>query len=156
MLCRICGHERPEDEFYLRKETGRRRRECSPCLKRIAQERYQANREPRKDAVRAWQKANPDKVRANRRKHQHRRHIRDRFGLTVEEWDAMLIAQSGRCAICNDPMEKPCVDHDHETGATRALLCKDCNTGLGHFRDDTERLMAATQYLYAHRATLSP
>lgn len=76
--------------------------------------------------------------------------VKAKYGVTVELWTAMLIAQSGRCDICGDPMISPAVDHDHATGEVRSLLCSPCNTGLGHLGDDVVRLQAAIDYLWRH------
>lgn len=73
--------------------------------------------------------------------------------ITLEEYDAMLEAQGGGCAICgatesgHGRTRNLCVDHDHTTGAVRALLCHGCNGGLGHFKDDPDRMLAAIEYL---------
>lgn len=69
------------------------------------------------------------------------------YGITLDDWHAMLIAQSGRCAICEDPMREPHVDHDHDTRAVRALLCRVCNLTLGHALEDVDRLRRAADYL---------
>jgi predicted nucleic acid-binding Zn ribbon protein len=76
------------------------------------------------------------------------------YGITAEEYDALLAAQEGRCAICGSPDwpgkgNRPHIDHDHETGRIRGLLCNNCNTGLGQFKDDPQRLRAAIRYLEA-------
>ena len=73
------------------------------------------------------------------------------YGLTPEEYDAMLIAQLGRCAICDEQADLV-VDHDHNSAdaGARGLLCKRCNHGLGHFRDDPGYLLAAARYLRKH------
>lgn len=55
------------------------------------------------------------------------------YGITLEQWDEMVIAQSGRCAIC-DRMTNLVTDHCHESGRVRELLCSNCNSGLGHFK----------------------
>lgn len=76
-------------------------------------------------------------------------HLKRRYGITAAEADAMLEAQDGVCAICR---EAPAVhvDHDHSTGAVRALLCFNCNGGLGQFKDDPLVLHAAAYYVQFH------
>ena len=72
------------------------------------------------------------------------------YGLTLEQWDEMVIAQLGCCAICGDQCELV-VDHCHESVRVRELLCSTCNSGLGHFKDDPARLRAAADYIERHR-----
>ena len=75
---------------------------------------------------------------------------RYRYGITDDEYAAMVLASGGLCAICNEAMgDDICVDHCHDSGAVRGLLCRNCNFGLGHFRDDPARLTAALAYLTA-------
>lgn len=76
-------------------------------------------------------------------------HLRRRYGITAEEADALLLQQEGLCAICKAAPAAH-VDHDHETGAVRALLCFNCNGGLGQFKDDPEVLHAAAYYVQFH------
>ena len=87
-----------------------------------------------------------------------REHRRTRYGVSQTRLAAMLVAQHDRCAICTvefgtgDEYDlKPCVDHDHETGKVRGLLCKACNTLLGRVADDTEWMRRAIAYLEAPR-----
>src|SRR3954454_6352124 len=77
-------------------------------------------------------------------------HLKRRYGITAEDADAMLEAQNGLCAICGSAPAAH-VDHDHETGAVRALLCFNCNGGLGQFKDDPRVLRAAAEYVEEHR-----
>jgi Recombination endonuclease VII len=79
-------------------------------------------------------------------------HLTRRYGITAEESDAMLEAQDGLCAICRTAPAAH-VDHDHDTGEIRELLCFNCNGGLGQFRDDPEVLRAAADYVERHRAS---
>jgi hypothetical protein len=73
-----------------------------------------------------------------------------RYGLTEREVDDLRAEQSDRCAICGDTAPQH-LDHDHETGAIRRLLCQRCNHGLGLFRDDPMLLRAAAEYVERHR-----
>ena len=71
-------------------------------------------------------------------------------GLSAEDFQAMKEAQEGLCAICGGPPVRDkelCVDHDHETGEIRGLLCVRCNAMLGHAKDDPAVLVAGAHYL---------
>lgn len=78
-------------------------------------------------------------------------HLKTRYGMQPYEYRVMLKAQDSRCAICrtDDPgrYDRFVVDHCHETGEIRGLLCHSCNLGLGKFKDDTVLLEAAVVYL---------
>lgn len=75
--------------------------------------------------------------------------MRNTYGITIAERDEALVAQNGCCAICRRSLKdkKACVDHNHATGKFRAVLCVNCNLGLGSFGDDSGRLRAAAEYL---------
>lgn len=78
-------------------------------------------------------------------------HLKRRYGITAAEVEAMMAAEGGTCAICRvKPAEH--VDHDHETGDVRGILCFTCNVGLGNFEDDPERLLLGYRYLTRHPA----
>jgi len=85
--------------------------------------------------------------------------LMNRFGLTLERYREMFAQQEGLCAICRKPevgtregnVIELAVDHDHETGENRQLLCGNCNKGLGSFQDSVELLEAALVYLRAHK-----
>ena len=73
-----------------------------------------------------------------------------KYGITKDQYFAMVKAQNNVCKICggvNADGKSLCVDHCHTTNKIRGLLCKSCNSGLGHFRDNTEFLDKAKQYL---------
>ena len=90
----------------------------------------------------------------------NRRNQMRRYGVTPEQHDSMLAAQSGLCAICARPpnpdgiraSSRLHIDHDHLTGKVRALLCNSCNNGIGRFRDDPALLRAAAEYIERHRS----
>jgi hypothetical protein len=82
------------------------------------------------------------------------RTLRHRFGLEPEGYEALLRSQHRQCAICRMPLgllvgspRSAGVDHNHETGAVRGILCHGCNVGIGHLQDDPLILEAAARYL---------
>jgi Recombination endonuclease VII len=82
------------------------------------------------------------------RERQRRSYLKQAYGISSEEYAALLTAQGKVCAICKKKDRKRLsVDHCHDTRTVRGLLCTKCNIGLGHFDDDIERLRAAIAYL---------
>jgi hypothetical protein len=71
------------------------------------------------------------------------------YGMTIEDYEARLEAQGGVCAIClaEPGKRRLAVDHDHDSGRVRGLLCSQCNTGLGSLQDDPDLVWLAFQYL---------
>jgi hypothetical protein len=107
---------------------------------------------------REWKRKNPERARAIAR----RTSLKAKYGITPDEFDALLAQQEGRCAICRskDPgghtrrkgeRGEFHVDHDHATGERRGLLCRKCNAGIGQLGDSVERLEAALEYLKRHQ-----
>lgn len=79
-------------------------------------------------------------------------HLVRRYGVSAADVDHMIEQQGGLCPVCaRDLGAKPHVDHDHETGRVRQVLCFTCNGGLGLFGDDATRLRAAAEYVERHR-----
>lgn len=89
--------------------------------------------------------------------------LRRNYGITLADYERLLIAQCGTCAICD---YAPCedidaranqkrlhVDHDHATGAIRGLICSNCNRAVGLFRDNLEILRRAAAYLAGMEVT---
>lgn len=72
--------------------------------------------------------------------------LKREYGLTLEQYSQMLVDQNHQCPICELEV-KLVVDHNHDTGKVRGLLCGKCNKGLGIFADDTSRLTRAIVYL---------
>lgn len=76
---------------------------------------------------------------------QFSRVLKSRYGLSREQYDAMLIAQSGRCAMCASAPLRLHVDHCHATGRVRGLLCQRCNLLVGHL--ESRLVRAGLAYL---------
>ena len=91
-------------------------------------------------------KVDPEKDAAWRRKW--------KYGLDDRDYKAMVASQNGRCAICQVEA-RLVVDHSHDTGRVRGLLCHHCNVGLGFFLDNLESLRSAAEYLEA-RSGVTP
>ncbi len=160
-LCRICDEFKPLDDFY--RMAGMRdgyRNECKSCSLRQKQQRYQANPEIAIARVKKWQQENADRLNAYRRQRRQLPEVKQRerktllkrtFDLTPEGYAALLAAQDERCAICRAeprPGQALDVDHDHKTGKVRGLLCRNCNHGLGKFKDNPFTLTEAQFYLW--------
>lgn len=123
---------------------------CAECIPLV-----RADAVARKNAARALETAKDPELR--RRK--NRESAVRRYGITLEQHDAMLAEQNGLCAICGaapDPngvraASRLHIDHDHSSGQVRALLCLTCNQGIGYFRDDPVLLHAAAVYVWRWR-----
>jgi hypothetical protein len=89
------------------------------------------------------------------------RKLKHMYGISIQEYTAMLKQQDGVCAICgkkettinakNSKVQKLCVDHDHITGKVRGLLCTACNKALGLLNDDPSKVIKAHEYLIIHK-----
>jgi len=81
--------------------------------------------------------------------------LKRKFGITIDDYNALFERQGGVCAICgeeekvmaNGELRALSVDHNHETGEVRGLLCNGCNRGIGLFRDNITTLKNAARYL---------
>lgn len=154
--CSTCKQTKILAEFYAdhRKPDGRESR-CRIC---------------KCAAVRRYREENPEVARASAKKSRKKQYattgrarvLRSKYGITPEQYDTLLVEQGGVCLICGegpsgrsnngDLHEYLAVDHDHETGKVRGLLCVPCNRGLGFFRDDPQRLQSAIEHLARHTA----
>lgn len=136
--CTKCGVVKPLSDFFKdnSKKHGYRAicKECSQAAFRAYTHRVGYN-----------------KIRYERIKNAERwRHIAKKYGITPEQYAALLEAQGGQCAVCGTASSgrRPfCVDHNHITGEVRGLLCTPCNQMIGHAKDDPVRLRQAAKYL---------
>jgi hypothetical protein len=131
-VCTICKVEKPLTEYSRRggKEFGIKSA-CTDCGRVRARSYWAKNPLPKEI--------------------QRERNLQNGFGIGIKEYNEMLELQNGCCAICGVNScasgRNFAVDHNHQTGKIRGLLCKFCNTALGQFKDDTTVLQKAIQYL---------
>ena len=145
----VCKHGHlftPENTYIVTSITGYGTRNCRMCKKERSRKWDAAHRNERARRDRGWRRDHPRRVFASALKH--------KYGLSLETYEGLLAAQNNGCAICGEPCGvrgKLSVDHDHQTGKVRGLLCHECNVGLGAFRDNPQRLLAAAEYLQLKR-----
>jgi hypothetical protein len=157
--CSQCHEEKTLDQF----RPGTKSAKCKSCLKVYDNAYYEKNkhkwreREKRlreEDGEAFLQKSREAQARyrANPNNTINLRYLKARYGITPDDYVAMFDAQGGCCAICGvaggiQKGERLHVDHCHVSGKVRALLCFDCNRGLGSFKDSPEVLQKAIDYL---------
>ncbi len=151
LSCTRCSEVKPVADFYEHAKSARGYQYwCKTCCAEVRTERAKVPVDPNV-----------------RRRHA----LWSMYRFTVAQYDAMYEQQGARCAICGDPKDswEPgvgiagrdrflVVDHCHANGHVRGLLCGNCNHGLGKFKDDVARLLAAAEYLRrdAARREVSP
>lgn len=140
MICRKCGIDKEENDFYdLSKGIV-----CKECWKERSLEYYYAHKDRYKENKKRYYLDKKDYHREDR--------FKRAYGISLDEYNIFLENQGGVCAICGQPEKDSkktylSVDHDHETGKVRGLLCSDCNRGLGSFKDSPDLLDKAKAYL---------
>lgn len=122
---------------------------------------YARHKEVIKKRIKAHRTKNPEKYRALSRAYTSRPDIKEQrrlrtYGLTLESYQALLAIQNNACAICLTPFANLRklhihIDHDHLLERVRGILCHTCNLGIGHFKDDSDLLEAASAYLQRWR-----
>jgi hypothetical protein len=136
-VCKTCKVDKPLAEFHKDRGTpDGHKYECAVCcgirVRRWRQEHAEHVREYGKVRMSRYYPQNRSKFIAASRASRYR----IQYGITVEDYDAMFVAQRGVCAICDQPFKgRLHVDHDHKTGRVRGLLCLRCNVLLAHLED---------------------
>jgi hypothetical protein len=148
--CQACHVPKPLEEFRKHRNTPDGHTHiCLECLRAqrgpLLDLTPDEKRKRRLAKIRQRHASDPE-YRKRHRGHQ----IKTAYGLLPEQYQALVDRQDGLCAICHQPPSDDRalhIDHNHETGAIRGLLCFSCNASLGHFGDDPTRLRAAAHYL---------
>jgi len=165
-FCVACKTEKRLTEFGWHDQAkGQHRSICKVCVSEHSHGYYQSPKGKKKRE--SWMRKNKDLINRykelyrlrdlahpeQKKEKNHEYRLKHDYKMSKEEYDQRLKDQNGQCAICGK--EKPyrqegkkfTVDHDHETGKLRGLLCINCNAGLGHFKDDPSLLRSAIDYL---------
>jgi hypothetical protein len=149
--CPRCEETKPIDHFYTQSAL------CRSCHNERSRAYYKKNR---------WHALARDKERMAAAKAENplgyarylrNKSLKQRYGISIDEYEATLAQQNYCCAICKKPDVEErfgtlCVDHDHQSKANRSLLCSNCNRGLGNFLENPQLLRDAAQYLEHHAA----
>lgn len=166
-VCTKCKKEKLPSEFFSRTTKEKKdgmRSHCKSCCKEKTSDYYGKNKEKYKEINRKWYLKNRERfIEYNRLHPEETReyNLRKKFGMGIEDYKKLLIKQKYSCLICGISESKGSrwgvlvVDHCHQTGKIRGLLCSHCNTGLGSFRDNPKFLDQAIKYLNQNHQTLS-
>ena len=132
--CSRCGVEQPLSDYHFDKRYNKPRSYCKSCQREMGRE---------------WRAKNADKVREANKRYALTHKLKHKYNLTEDEYRQALEDSKGRCQICCKE-RKLFIDHCHETGKFRGLICSQCNSALGLMEDSVDRLQSAQDYLKAH------
>lgn len=137
---------------YLKTEHGKQKNK-EWRMKEAERHRYRMDTDPEyrkrmsQNALNRYRRLPKEKSKIR----QFKTKLKIKYGLTIEQYNAMFESQNGQCKICgkkfDNKMGSGNVDHCHKTGKVRGLLCNGCNVGLGFFKDNIENLKSAAEYL---------
>jgi len=137
-MCILCKTAKPFEDFY---DGYKAKKQRNATNKKYLHSRCKECDHAR---VKIYHKNNRAKV----TKQQLISHRRRKYGLTEEKYNNMILSQNNLCAICNKSSRKTLhIDHSHKTGEVRGLLCNNCNTGIGFFKEDISIFTRAIKYL---------
>ena len=153
-VCTKCGVEKPLDQFYKDKRLKSGvHSECKVCHESMRRNWILKNREKVRKYGTDWIKKNPERSKSQQ--------LKTRHGITLEDYNKLLKQQNGCCALCGhfgprgNRQKYFHVDHDHNTGQIRGLLCCECNWFLGVAKlEDPEQIEKLLKYLKTSQRVL--
>ncbi len=149
--CTKCKLTKPVSEFYVQRK-GKKvefiyKPKCKACeIQKSKNEYHSLSIEERQNT----RKVRHDKLGFRGRKNYKLRHL---FGISIDEYEEMVEKQNNLCFICSNPPQNGLslgVDHNHNTGKIRKLLCVNCNTMIGHSKEDVTILERTIEYIKSH------
>ena len=149
-VCSKCRINKPFSEYF--KDNIRKigiRCKCKVCCKADTMEWRGRHNSDYNSYMAMWRAKNPGRTYAT--------HIKRRYGFAKSDYEAMLLEQQNQCKICgklgnpSKAREKLFVDHCHKTKKVRGLLCRGCNSAIGHMNDNVDWLYKAISYLKSHQ-----
>jgi len=154
-ICNRCHTEKPLTDFYKQAAASDGHQyACKECQNKHASKWFQANKDDPSYKARHYKNEQTRRAKDPylRVAENHRKFARD-IDMDYEElenwYTAQFLRQQAHCAVCGKITEQLCIDHNHETNELRGLLCRDCNYGLGCFKDNPDFLYEAGDYLVA-------
>ena len=168
-FCGKCKCNKPLNDFYNDKRSkDGKQHHCKICHSNYYN--IPENKELRKKYLKEYYKNNHDMPEYKEKKNTYRKkyamkpekkiadyktYLLRTYGITLEQYNQMLEEQEGKCKICgkhhSESKKRMAVDHNHETGAIRGLLCTNCNTGIGLFLDNPTLIENAINYLKEYK-----
>jgi len=146
-VCKKCKRELSLEMFSKHpKSKDRLQGSCKECERKWYKS-WRARPEVLKrikEQQKQWAKRNVDNRKLNRKKY----NLKVNFGISIEDYNKLLLRQNGVCAVCGSNTNRSlAVDHNHETGKVRGLLCGNCNTALGLLRENIQIIEKLKGYL---------
>jgi hypothetical protein len=147
-ICSKCGENKPRSDYGRKAATKDGLISYCKACDEIYKREYRKTMDGKNAIARGNKKY---KLTSNGKKSTINGRLKYKYGITLDEYDAMLQSQGMICAICGTDTPggwgRFLVDHDHGTGKLRGLLCNGCNGGLGFFKDSSAVLIKAIGYL---------
>ena len=146
--CTKCNQIKELDSFGIVKRSPNKRKSWCTICAGLASTKWQKNHKEQNNATRRTRlKANPEKEQSSR--------LVRRYGITLDQKKKMLDNQGYKCPLCqrheNVLARSLMVDHCHTTGKVRELLCFNCNSALGHLKEDIETAKRLVEYIIKHK-----
>ena len=156
--CTDCSNTKPVSDFHGKgvssKGVKKYQSYCRSCANKRRRVRESKDLFLKEKRQKYAQKSNKQRTKESRKlEHDYFKEVKTLYGITKEQYLTLLKDQHNSCAICFidftnwSSKRRPHIDHDHETGVIRGILCGPCNMGIGQLKDSVDLLESAVRYL---------